>query len=51
MAECEDIDMNYVLNSVAHLQEMSAKYGIGFNYFLIVELFLKCDIAQQCPSL
>lgn len=39
MAECEDIDMNYVLNPVALFQEMSVKNGIDFNYFLIVELF------------
>lgn len=50
MAECEDIDMNYVFNSLALLQEMSRKYGISFNYFLIVELFLKCDIAKKLDN-
>lgn len=40
VAEHEDIGMNYALNSLDLLQEISVKGGIIFNYFLTVELFL-----------
>lgn len=38
--ECEDIDMNYALNPLDFLQEISVKGEIAFNYFLMAELFL-----------
>lgn len=40
VAECEDIDINYLLNPLDLLQEMSVKGGVAFNYFLIVSLLL-----------
>lgn len=40
VTECEDIDMNYALNPVDLLQEISVKGEIAFNYFLMAELFL-----------
>jgi hypothetical protein len=38
--QSEDIELNYVLNPLDLLQEMSVKGGIAFNYFLIVEQLL-----------
>lgn len=40
VAECEDTDMNYLLNPLDLLQEMSVKDEVAFNYFLIVSLLL-----------
>lgn len=36
-AECENIDVNYALNPLDLVQELSVKGGIAFNYFLIAE--------------
>lgn len=40
VAECEDVRMNYALNPLDLLQEISVKGGIASNYFLTAELLL-----------